>query len=275
MKLSFIIYFKIDDPLRLKNLEHVGSFYANAFPEAEFIFAYEICSDQQQSGVRFIRDYLPPSTKVKIVYMGERADMLCQKSRGYNLGAKEATGDVLIFLDIDVIVDPAYFLPEIEELYNHRDLGVHVGYNGVALYMTHTGARNFLRSGSIQLLNLFLDKYPEYNRTGYSNDFFLCGNTKAIGGFLAMTKQTFEDINGFNPNFIGWGFEDNEIICRAHRLGNVVTKSNTTGNVLYHLPHDDGTRDKSIHPHYEQNKEEFIKIQTMPIAQLKQHIKTW
>ena len=94
------------------------------------------------------------------------------------------------------------------------------------------------------------------------------------------SKESFEKINGFNPNFIGWGYEDNEIISRSDKLDVPVAKvgNNTPNWFLFHLPHEEGgvaIKDKDKHKYYLQNEKEVQKVEAMSKEELTEYIKSW
>ena len=64
----------------------------------------------------------------------------------------------------------------------------------------------------------------------------------AVGGCLIGKRDTFLDINGFNPNIIGWGFEEN---------------------------------DKSDHKFHTHNAKEWQSVAKMTKSDLIEYIKTW
>ena len=107
------------------------------------------------------------------------------------------------------------------------------------------------------------------------NEMFEVGNLKAVGGCLVMSKDCFIDVNGFNPNFIDWGYEDNEIVTRCHKLKKNVIFTNTKEPYLFHLPHHDIDEDKSIHDFYNNNQLEYKKVCEMTHNDLQEYIKTW
>jgi predicted glycosyltransferase involved in capsule biosynthesis len=271
--ITFICHLKIDNELRIKNITNVIKFYHTNILNAEFIFVEE----RNIADTYNLENYLPDNINCKIISLNTDNNTPVRKCECYNRGVVEATNDILIFLDVDVIVNPELFIPEIEQLYNDNILDMHVGYNGIALYMTNIGESNFLKTGDItDLDNTWrINNNRVQLRSGMNTKDFLCGNIAAVGGFLVLTKKSFYQINGFNPNFKGWGFEDNEIVTRGHKLGLTVTKSNNINNVLYHLPHISQDIDKSKHNFYKHNESEFIKIKTMDKSSLKSYTQLW
>lgn len=269
-KISFIVPVKIDNKLRLKNLKAISHFYFKYLPQAEYVYIEE----RDKNAEYTFSDFLPKDKKYKHIVHEVKSSEPIHKTANYNEGAKKAKNDIFVFIDLDIIVNTEKLVSEIEDLVNKRELGVHVGYTGVSLYMTQKGEQDFLNTYNID--DLFLKWKNKFNLTmGLQTEDFTCMNINSVGGCLVMSRQTFNNINGFNPNYKGWGYEDNEVVIRAHNLKQNVTKSNDLDNVLYHLPHNVDNKNPSMHKFYEKNQAESAKVDPMPYEQLKEYIKTW
>ena len=109
----------------------------------------------------------------------------------------------------------------------------------------------------------------------FKNENYEITNTKAVGGCLVGLTNIFKDINGFNPNIQGWGFEDNEIVIRAHKLGYSPHLVNSKKPYLLHLPHHEVKSDKSLHTHYSINGKVYDEVRRMNKQQIQDYIKTW
>jgi hypothetical protein len=91
----------------------------------------------------------------------------------------------------------------------------------------------------------------------------------SVGGGLFFDVETFKRIGGMNENFIGWGFEDDELNFRIHRFGFEVKKCDY---LCYHIDHPRGGGiSSSSNPNYEQNKAEYDKIERMGVEELFQY----
>jgi predicted glycosyltransferase involved in capsule biosynthesis len=262
--ITFICHLRIDNESRIKNVKTIYKYYKKYLPNCRFVFVED---DAETKLLDFT--FIDSRDEYTLVYNND----LVKKCAGYNHGAKYSDTDILIFLDVDIIVDCNKLLECINDARDNDSLECLIGYNGCAFYMTQQGEKQFLNTLNVE------DLYSRIKNlhlvTNNANEFALLGNTKAVGGCLIMTKKSFNQINGFNPFFIGWGYEDNEIICRAHRLGLNVTKSNIVDHFLYHLPHSDPTKDKSHHNHYAQNKSIYELINSLEKHHILNYIKQW
>ena len=251
----------------MNNLDIVYKYYKSIYPKSEFIFVEDDSEER-------IKDLVRPEDK----YIFHKNDSTYNKCIGYNKGLKQASNDIICFLDIDCLVS-------IDSLIKGVSLAkkgmIIIGYNGTAIYVEHP-LKDKINDNGTQLFK-FLSSYIDEDNvvTGYYDRQTYCvGNTNAVGGCLIGSKDTFKKINGFNPNFIGWGYEDNEIISRAGTLGVPVAKvgNNNPNWFLFHLPHEEGgvaIKDKDKHDYYLHNEKEVQKVEAMSQEQLKEYIKSW
>jgi len=238
--ITFIIAYKQDTEERAVNLEYCIQYYNQLIPGCEIIIK-------------------------------ESLDRNFNKCKLYNEGALQARHNTLCFLDSDVFVSE-YSIQKSIELADCNN--VVIGYNGVAIYLSYK-AKSAL-AGDLtykNMLKLLPEKYTPVQSD--KNEMFEVGNLKAVGGCLVMSKDCFKDVNGFNPNFINWGYEDNEIVTRSHKLKKNVIMVNVEDPYLFHLPHHAVEEDKSIHDHYNSNQCEYKKVCQMEYTELQKYIKTW
>ena len=266
--ISFIVHFRKDNEHRMNNLDIVYKYYKSVYPSCEFVFV----EDDSEERIK----HLVESEDKYIFY---KNDSIYNKCKSYNLGLKKASNDIVCFLDIDCLVS-------IDSLIKSVSLAkkgtIVISYNGTAIYIEHPLKNKINNRTGTQLFKFLSNHVDEKNVvTGYHNRQAYCvGNTMACGGCLIGSKESFEKINGFNPNFIGWGYEDNEIISRAYQLDVPVTKvgNNTPNWFLFHLPHEESNvaeNDKANHSFFKSNEKEVQKIEAMDQKQLKEYIKTW
>lgn len=263
-EITFICHVRIDNHLRRKNLWTVYAYYKNNLPNCRFVFVYD--------GSNLSNFDLVLRDGDTVIHLENKSELV-KKCEGYNLGAKHASTKYLVFLDIDIIVDCTKLLECITEATETASMECMIGYNRTAMYMTEVGEKKFLKSLNVQ--DLFDAVAGIENKTGCSNENAVIGNTQAVGGCLVMTNDSFNKMNGFNPFFQGWGYEDNEVISRAYLLGLKVRCSGVPNHFLYHLPHIIGTPDKSRHRHYRQNEAIVQLVESLNKKQLQLYIKQW
>ena len=249
---------------RHKNVDLVLNYYKKIIPNSKFIFV-------EDDNVKNF-EYLSNIDSVSYVYFHNEG--IYRKSYGYNLGLKESKDTIVCFLDIDCIVSKSNIEQAVDQVL--KDNSISICYNGTSVYFEYN-VKNTISDDCKNLYD-YLDGFVDKNKiyTSYKCEEYEIGNTKSVGGALLGKRETFLSIGGFNPNFVGWGYEDNEIIHRCKNMMVPMYYINTKKPLLFHLPHAElPYSDKSQHEFYKNNYEEFFKISNMPHEQLKEYIKTW
>ena len=123
-----------------------------------------------------------------------------------NLGAAQARGEVLVFSDAHVTVPLGWTEPLLEVLAQP-----HVGAAGpVISVMGSPASRGYGFRWSDSALNVewlgWQDSEP--------HPVPLLG-----GGFMALRREVFEAVGGFDPGMVLWGSEDAELCLRLWTLG--------------------------------------------------------
>lgn len=67
---------------------------------------------------------------------------------------------------------------------------------------------------------------------------------KSSGGRIFLTKKNFLKLGGYDENFIGWGYEDDDFKIRANALG--LKKAFIHPFFLSYLPHNNQLREKNM-----------------------------
>lgn len=146
-----------------------------------------------------------------------------RKSWAFNVGARNATGDILIFQDGDIL-PPARYAAEVAE----RLLGdgfATASIQRFLFYLTKPATDAVIQTGRVA---------PSPPETVLQN---------WTGGTIAVARDAFFDVGGFDEGFVDWGGEDGEFFDRCRTL-----KQTTFGYVpfvhLWHQPQT-GRKDAS------------------------------
>jgi len=162
-----------------------------------------------------------PIKLVRQTHKGFRA------ARARNNGAMLAECDILVFIDQDIVISNGY-ISEIERVMR-RDIFL----SGYPIRLTAKQSNMLtneaiLSNGYRQYLNQIQIKKV---RSQYRKDYFyyiLCRylklkkrGAKLRSGVLAIFRDDFYAVNGFDEKYIGWGNEDDDLGRRLYAFGKV------------------------------------------------------
>jgi len=158
-------------------------------------------------------------------------------ARARNLGVRSATGDVVIFLDADMIPETAWLEAHARPHHHHSPLATigprtHVSRLEVTM--------EEIRSGTL-IQDLLADSQPEQpawilerwetTNDGRIGDDIWWGTS---GGNFGIDRQLFLDIGGYDEEgFREWGGEDNELGYRIYQSGAFIVPVHTA--MAWHL----------------------------------------
>lgn len=94
----------------------------------------------------------------------------------------------------------------------------------------------------------------------------------SVGGMIFWNREVFLRIGGENEHFKAWGYEDNERLVRAKKLGVSIKRLE---GPLFHLPHPHTKNTGPRNQFAAANQAEFQKVSDMAPDELRAYIKTW
>lgn len=151
------------------------------------------CIVVEQSEWPEIETHMPPW--VRYIHVRSPGNSPYSRSWGLNVGARAATGRVLVLHDNDMLVPERYT----EQIGIIASQGHEVIDLKRFIFYLSDAATQRLRPDKL----LTLDSPPE------------SVTQNARGGSLAVTRSGYIELGGYDESFVGWGGEDNEFWGRA------------------------------------------------------------
>lgn len=190
---------------------------ADAF---EVIVVDDGSSDQTQELVIERLRQLPRAINFKYIYFPRKKKRVMGDSQyragiARNLGAKNAVGDMLAFLDSDIVV-PTNYLNKVEEGLSHWD-----ALQAKRIHLSRDASHlNFKYAGLDKERDIIPDD-PYWEAFLQTKDWHLLPyNWKYVCTHsFSVRRDTFWDVGGLKRNFIFYGFEDTDLGYRLVKSG--------------------------------------------------------
>jgi len=267
---SFIVFYQFDHPDRERNLNILVDFINKNYIDFEIVVVQQYKSAEQ-------RNQLPTPDFLKRDYIKhiiiDEDNRFFNKLNGYNIGAKNAKHNILIFNDVDVIFGPENVIECVDKVVENKNFLFQPNDPHVIDVKPHA-IEIFKKELTYECLKNFIGKH--YGELGRENSNVKILNVGSTGGGLIVDKGTlFTNLKGFNPNFRGWGFEDDETMHRFEKLGYPI-KRMVGFKPMFHLYHREARRTPgNENIFWDDNKNLKEKIIKMPKEELIEYMKTW
>ncbi|MCR5357966.1 MAG: glycosyltransferase [Lachnospiraceae bacterium] len=213
MSLSVIIPSKDNSAVLIRCLDSIKKYYTPS-PQKKLEIIIVDNGSGSAEGIK-IEEYLRNYTShIPVKYMYSKMDF--NFSKMCDMGAKEAKGEYLLFLNDDIeLTDDNTF----ERLCAYASLP-HVGAVGAKLYypdgnvIQHTGIAVDLDCGPTHKLATYPDDKPYY----FGRNVFNLNVLAVTGACLALSREKYFKNGGFNDK-MGIGYNDVELCVRLHEAG--------------------------------------------------------
>jgi predicted glycosyltransferase involved in capsule biosynthesis len=158
------------------------------------------------------------------------------KPQAQNLGATHTSHPYLFFCDCDIILPPGILKHLLQQIVHEGAFVTLAGVketeknsrqaNNVVMFGYHLKLR--IKDGtSVQIID---------------NEEDVTDGTRQAPGLLMVRRSDFIKVNGYNGRLNGWGWEDQDMICRLTLHAKLRRISE---GVAWHISHDDAVRMQS------------------------------
>lgn len=252
---TFNIPIRFDSQERKENVEVVVEYLLHHLDTHVFI-----CEESRQKMFHYLENY----GCLYLFLQSENPHL--HRTRCLNLMAKKSKTPIICNYDSDVLLQPQQYLDAVECI-RQNVYDACFPYDG----KFYNVPRNYYKSIKKALSLVILDEKKCH-----------LINRSSIGGALFWNKEKFFAGGMENEKFIGWGYEDNELVERFRKLG---FKIGRISGSLFHLDHPRKSVSsfnslKKIagyfrNPTLKNNKREYNKVKAMSKEELIYYIQTW
>lgn len=257
MKFSFVIPTYNNKVLLRNTLEALNNQRNYGYGDYEVIVVDDGSTDDTYNYIHGVnKNYM-----LKYLFL-ERNENSC-RSKTRNCGWKNAGGEIVAFIDSDIIVKEDYLL-QLERCFSiNSDIFV----VGNRIMLDEAVSADDIRTGNIfskfhfdgskyQWLEF---RYFLYEVSSYNSKAIMCSWIHTYSCNLAVSKKWLLKIGGFDENFRGWGMEDVEVGYSLFKSGaQMIINSKLDVLHQYHGERNDLIVEKRKIPEYEKNIDYFL-----------------
>tara|TARA_B100001778_G_C18547941_1_gene611572 strand:- start:284 stop:1042 length:759 start_codon:yes stop_codon:yes gene_type:complete len=240
--LTIIISAFVDSEKRKDNIRRCVEYLTHHF-DVDIL----ICEQDTESKLSDI-----PGTQHVFIHQPE----MFRKQISYNVGAKHAKTKAIGLYDADIILHPKQISKSAQLICDDK-FDIVYPYDGKFYDVPEKYHEDITKSKSVSCIDI---------------EECTLFNPNSIGGAVFYNRNVFLEGGGGNENFIGVGYEDDELAHRFPKLGYTVARIDQP---LFHLTHPRKETSWNHNPETQHNQEEYSRIVSMPVEQLREEIKTW
>jgi glycosyltransferase involved in cell wall biosynthesis len=222
-----------------KLLKALNSLLIQNTTPSEIIVADDGSGDETRAAIEEFKGTSP--CPVKHVW---QEDTGFRAARSRNMALKESTGEYIIFLDGDCLVDRNF----ISDHLIISEPGYFVQGKRVIVNKGHEDEISIedINGGFARLMSLSLSGKISNSHHTIRLPLWPAWRSTKLRGIktcnFALYKEDAYKVNGFNEDFIGWGREDSEFAVRLFHSG-LKRKGHPFMAICYHLWHAESTRE--------------------------------
>lgn len=152
--------------------------------------------------------------------IGKTNKELFNRSEGINLAARQATKDIFVIADSDIIFEPKIIRKAVQMLNQHAWV---VPYNRI-FDITEADTNKLLEQLPQWPLSKSIEMKDRLKNKAY----------KPTGGLTVVNRENFIRVKGFDERFEGWGREDDAF---RHTINTICGPFKRMSGSIYHLWH--------------------------------------
>ena len=219
-----------------------------------------VADDGSASSTKAVVSRLAKDYPTKLIHVWQE-DLGFRASRVRNLGAASASGELLIFVDGDMVLHRDFVRAHI------RNAAKGTFLHGPRVLLSSKLTSKVIEQGVVPSIGFFNIHVPISHKFNTLNIPWLSRmftrettRVRSRACNLSIMKEDFVAVNGFNEDFVGWGEEDSELAWRLMEFG--LRKVNIRcGAVQYHLDHNHHNEKANV-GNISRNHELFEKVRS-------------
>ena len=195
------------------------------------------------------------SGQLEIIEIHDPTTQPFHRTRIINDMVRSSGGSIIAVIDTDVVIPREQWRLALEAL-RGDEVDMVYPYDGRMVEVPY-GVHAWLERGEIDHITPDAPRLIE---------------ASSVGGCFLMNRDSFLAYGMENEAFVSWGYEDNERILRAHKLGLRVRR--TTG-ASYHVQHRRGPDSGPSNPFTESNARELQRLKSLTDTELRAEVADW
>ncbi len=241
----------------------INTLRALDYLETTETIAYEVIIVDDGSLDDTFQSIISEHKKYPFIYTYLPRNEISSRARARNYGLKNVTGDIVVFIDGDILVRPDFLLKLDRFFEQSSDMAV----VGMRLLLHQPVEEQMVINKSIFDKNL-LGSYQtgvDFRQQIFENLSYNAGSMKvpflfALTCNLAVPKKWIDLTDGFDEELKKWGIEDIEFVYRMYQKGMKIA-INTKGTVIhqFHGAKEEDTVEKGKLKEVDYNTSIFIK----------------
>ena len=252
---TIVIPLHIDFPERLEHLRFLLRYFTKFFINHQLI----LVEQDVKSKIDFP---LPPEADLEFITSEEDFSI----TRVSNSGAELVKTAFFCKCDTDLLVHPKAIFDAFERLKTDSSTSLVLPYNGISFNLTSPLKEDLMHSCDFQKLPCI--QREEIASFSSPHLHLKCGDSQGL--IHCFRTSVFKTLGGYNEEFIGWGYDDNEVLARFKGLGH--PKEMLKGYNAFHLDHP---RMYGGEFQVLQNFHRWQRVEKMPRDELVDYVKTW